>query len=103
MALSAANGPLLALTNGRRRVPLLNRHDSRGRRRADREARRSAQVLRTVAECCRLTDDAISATGSRLMTAVQDTLSLGDLAETPTASDWCQRWNGRRHSLPSRR
>lgn len=37
--------------------------------------------------------------GSRLMTTVQDTLPFDDLAEIPTASDWCQRWNGRRHSF----
>lgn len=68
-------------------------------RRPQHTAPRSAPPLRTVAECCRLADDAIRATGSRLMTAVQDTLPFHDLAETPTASDWCQRWNGRRHSF----
>lgn len=28
----------------------------------------------------------------------QDPLPFEDLTETPTASPWCQRWNGRRHS-----
>lgn len=32
------------------------------------------------------------------MSAIQDTLPFHDLAEIPTASDWCQRWTGRQHS-----
>jgi hypothetical protein len=35
----------------------------------------------------------------RLTTAVQDTLPFVDSTEIPTASEWCQRWNGRRHSF----
>lgn len=32
------------------------------------------------------------------MTHVQETLPFEDLQEVPTASPWCQRWHGRRHS-----
>ncbi|MFB8290197.1 Mom family adenine methylcarbamoylation protein [Kitasatospora purpeofusca] len=37
--------------------------------------------------------------GSRMLKPVQDTLPFDDLAEIPNASDWCQRWQGRRHSF----
>ncbi|MEU7198127.1 hypothetical protein AB0B04_32170 [Streptomyces xinghaiensis] len=30
--------------------------------------------------------------------AMQDVLPIDDFGEIPTASDWCQRWRGRRHS-----
>lgn len=33
------------------------------------------------------------------MTTVQDGLPYDDLTEIPTASEWCQRWRGRRHSF----
>ncbi|WP_369243704.1 hypothetical protein [Streptomyces sp. R41] len=35
----------------------------------------------------------------RLTTAVQDTLPFVDSTGIPTASKWCQRWNGLRHSF----
>lgn len=34
-----------------------------------------------------------------MLNPVQDTLPFDDLAEIPNASDWCQRWQGRRHSF----
>jgi hypothetical protein len=63
------------------------------------EAQGEPGVLRTVAACCRSANDATRMMGSRLMATVQDTHPFDDLAEFPAASNWCQRWNGRRHSF----
>lgn len=37
--------------------------------------------------------------GSRTLSPVQGILPFDDLTEIPNASDWCQRWRGRRHSF----
>jgi hypothetical protein len=41
---------------------------------------------------------AVPADRRPLSAGVQEVLPFVDLPEIPTASDWCQRWNDRRHS-----
>jgi hypothetical protein len=46
-----------------------------------------------------LVDDGIRVMGSRALSPVQGALPFDDSTEIPNASDWCQRWRGRRHSF----